>query len=201
MEAGTAREQDPPALAEYSLPGDPTQLGISESPGDLPRSPRVPGRPRNIAVSCDPSARDSKHCSLDFLEVTQPAAPVSHTGAQVYSSGRGRSARTRALPLRAVSEPMLLLQRFEARRKMTEKGRLVNDPVSLQRRSPFMDFQDRLHNVVDVTLRIYAPRDRQTDQFHGCRDFLARVGVLPPEHHGPDLHRTNSGRVIELARE
>jgi hypothetical protein len=25
--------------------------------------------------------------------------------------------------------------------------------------------------------------------------------VLAPEHHGPDLHGTNSGRVIELARE
>lgn len=72
IESSGAREQDSPALAEYSLPGYPSQVGVSEGPRDLPCCSGVPGCPRYLAVRCYLAARDLKHGSLDILEITQP---------------------------------------------------------------------------------------------------------------------------------
>ncbi len=97
-EAGTAGKQDFPALAEHSLPGNPPRVGISESPCNLSCRPGVPGRPRHIAVSCDLATRDSKHCLLNLLEITQAAAPFSHAGARVQPPMRSLRAQACARP-------------------------------------------------------------------------------------------------------
>lgn len=97
-EAGTAGKQDFPALAEHSLPGNPTHVGISESPRNLSCRPGVPGRPRHIAVSCDLATWDSEHCLLNFLEITQAAAPFSPADARVQALMRSLAAQACTRP-------------------------------------------------------------------------------------------------------
>src|SRR6266700_1089126 len=75
--------------------------------------------------------------------------------------------------------------RLEPGREMPQLRRLLDDPVPRQVLRPGGDVRHDLDHVVDVTLRVRAPRDREPNEIR--RGRLLGAVWLQPEHHRPDL--------------
>ena len=57
-------------------------------------------------------------------------------------------------------------QRLKVRGEVAQERRLVGEPQAFDLHAPLPDFQNDLHHVIDVALRVDAPRNRQAHQFH-----------------------------------
>ena len=83
------------------------------------------------------------------------------------------------------------LQFLESRREVPQDGRLVHDAQPAELVAPVVKARADLDHVVDVALRVDAPRDGEPDQFQGCAPVSPNMTLpistarMPPWRYRP----------------